>query len=91
MKKAILSIGFLALTTILFSWTGTRKEVICHQLGNGNTITIEVADDAVQAHLDHGDYFGDCGNDNANPDNGNTNLNSGKPINGQLSPGYSFP
>ena len=33
---------------------------ICHQLGNGGSITIYVDEDAVQAHLNHGDYLGVC-------------------------------
>ena len=33
---------------------------LCHQLGNGNWITIHVAQPAVAAHLAHGDYLGPC-------------------------------
>lgn len=33
---------------------------ICHRLGNGNWITIYVAQPAVQAHLNHGDTLGTC-------------------------------
>jgi len=36
---------------------------ICHQLGNGNFITIYVAPQAVNAHLTHGDYLGPCRTD----------------------------
>lgn len=36
---------------------------ICHQLGNGNFITIYVAPQAVNAHLAHGDYLGPCRTD----------------------------
>lgn len=37
-----------------------RRVAICHQLGNGNWITIYVAQQAVPAHLAHGDYLGPC-------------------------------
>ena len=40
-----------------------NRVAICHRLGNGNWITIYVAQPAVQAHLNHGDYLGPC-NDN---------------------------
>jgi hypothetical protein len=40
-----------------------NRVAICHNLGNGNWITIYVAQPAVQAHLNHGDYLGPC-NDN---------------------------
>lgn len=73
MKKAVLSIGLLAITTILFSGTGGKRVMICHQLGNGDSISIEVDDDAVQAHLDHGDYFGDCQTPASQGSNGNNN------------------
>jgi hypothetical protein len=33
---------------------------LCHRLGNGNYITITVNQNAVQAHLNHGDYLGPC-------------------------------
>ncbi len=36
---------------------------ICHELGNGNWITIHVAPQAVPAHLAHGDYLGPCRNE----------------------------
>lgn len=42
---------------------------ICHGLGNGNWITIYVAPQAVDAHLEHGDYLGPCQED----DEGNNN------------------
>lgn len=37
-----------------------NRVAICHRLGNGNWITIQVAQPAVQAHLAHGDYLGPC-------------------------------
>jgi hypothetical protein len=40
-----------------------NRVAICHRLGNGNWITIYVAEPAVQAHLNHGDTLGPC-NDN---------------------------
>ena len=39
---------------------GNNTVAICHQLGNGNSITIYVAPAAVSAHLAHGDYLGTC-------------------------------
>ena len=38
----------------------SKRVAICHQLGNGNFITIYVAQPAVQAHLNHGDTLGPC-------------------------------
>jgi len=38
----------------------SRRVAICHNLGNGNWITIWVAQPAVNAHLNHGDYLGPC-------------------------------
>jgi len=39
---------------------GANDVAICHQLGNGGSITIYVNENAVQAHLNHGDYLGVC-------------------------------
>jgi len=39
---------------------GNNRVAICHNLGNGEWITIYVAQPAVQAHLNHGDYLGPC-------------------------------
>jgi hypothetical protein len=36
------------------------KVAICHCTGNGSCHTIWVAPQAVQAHLNHGDYLGPC-------------------------------
>jgi len=36
------------------------RVAICHHLGNGGWITIYVAQQAVPAHLNHGDYLGPC-------------------------------
>jgi len=36
------------------------RVAICHHLGNGGWITIYVAQQAVHAHLNHGDYLGPC-------------------------------
>jgi hypothetical protein len=38
----------------------SKRVAICHRLGNGNFITIYVAQPAVQAHLNHGDTLGPC-------------------------------
>jgi hypothetical protein len=37
-----------------------RKFEICHVTGNGDCHTIFVSENAVQAHLDHGDGRGSC-------------------------------
>ncbi len=44
---------------------------ICHQTGNGGSHTITVSVNALQAHLNHGDYIGACttGNENGDDDN----------------------
>lgn len=73
MKKAVLSIGLLAITTILFSGNGNEKVMICHQLGNGDSISIEVSESAVQAHLDHGDFVGSCRENTPPSSNGGSN------------------
>jgi hypothetical protein len=39
---------------------GNNRVAICHNLGNGDWITIYVVQPAVQAHLAHGDYLGPC-------------------------------
>jgi hypothetical protein len=39
---------------------GNNRVAICHNLGNGDWITIYVAEPAVPAHLAHGDYLGPC-------------------------------
>jgi hypothetical protein len=39
------------------------RVAICHELGNGNWITIYVAPQAVPAHIAHGDYLGPCRTD----------------------------
>jgi hypothetical protein len=43
--------------------TNNNLVAICHELGNGNWITIHVAPQAVPAHLAHGDYLGPCRTD----------------------------
>lgn len=40
----------------------TSQVTICHQLGNGNSITITVDANAVAAHIAHGDSMGMCNN-----------------------------
>jgi hypothetical protein len=37
-----------------------RRVAICHGTGNGDYHTIYVSQNAVQAHLNHGDYLGPC-------------------------------
>ncbi len=44
-----------------------RLVAICHVLGNGQSITIHVAQPAVQAHLNHGDTLGPCTENFSNP------------------------
>lgn len=54
-------------TTINFTTLGggafiapVAKVKVCHVLGNGKTNTLEVAADAVEAHIAHGDKLGAC-------------------------------
>ncbi|MBL4651326.1 MAG: hypothetical protein JKY53_00465 [Flavobacteriales bacterium] len=64
MKKTVLSIAIISagiLTAI--SNNGGNKVVICHQTGNGESITIEVNEKAVAAHIAHGDAIGECAPD----------------------------
>ena len=37
-----------------------NRVAICHRTGNGSYHTIYVNENAVQAHLNHGDYLGPC-------------------------------
>lgn len=39
---------------------GASKITVCHVLGNGDTQTIEIDEDDLQFHLDHGDIQGEC-------------------------------
>ncbi|HEY1009081.1 MAG TPA: hypothetical protein VGE58_03155 [Daejeonella sp.] len=40
-----------------------KKVTICHNTGSDNhPVTISVSENAMQAHLNHGDQLGDCGN-----------------------------
>ena len=39
---------------------GANTVAICHQLGNGGSVTIYVNPSAVEAHLNHGDALGVC-------------------------------
>ena len=50
---------------------GNNLVAICHQLGNGGSNTIWVAQAAVQAHLNHGDYLGTCQDDDSEDDDHN--------------------
>jgi len=50
---------------------GNNRVAICHQLGNGGSNTIWVAQSAVQAHLNHGDYLGTCQDDDSEEDDHN--------------------
>jgi len=52
---------------------GNNLVAICHQLGNGGSNTIYVAQAAVQAHLNHGDYLGTCQDDDSEDDNDDNN------------------
>lgn len=82
MKKAILSIAVIS-SVVFFanSNSGGEKVVICHQTGNGGSITIEVSENAVDAHLAHGDFLGVCsplpGTGGNNSGNGSGNQNGG--------------
>lgn len=40
-----------------------ERITICHELGNGDYISIIVDESSLQAHLDHGDFFGMCDGD----------------------------
>lgn len=37
-----------------------KKVTICHQTGSSNPVTINVSENALQAHLNHGDQVGNC-------------------------------
>jgi PBP1b-binding outer membrane lipoprotein LpoB len=57
MKKTCLMVilGAFLLSGCAVSSSGYHKSTICHK---GKTL--EVADQAVDAHLKHGDYYGPC-------------------------------
>jgi hypothetical protein len=44
----------------IIHFVNNNRVQLCHRLGNGNWITLNVAPAAVQAHLNHGDYLGSC-------------------------------
>ena len=59
MKKAILSIAIISAGILIaISNNEGNKVIICHQTGNGGSITIEVTENAVAARLAHGDAEG---------------------------------
>lgn len=39
---------------------GNKKVSICHQTGGNYPVMINVSENAVKAHLNHGDYIGEC-------------------------------
>jgi len=72
--------GTMSITVIVVDWrcgNGDHKVKVCH---NGKTICIDTH--AVQLHLEHGDYLGDC-----NPNNGHDNgdINPDPPNNDNIS------
>ena len=78
MKKFILPIASVLLITgslfVANAHKGGDKVTICHQTGNG-TITIEVNESALSAHIAHGDLVGGgCQN---TPGNSSGNDSSG--------------
>jgi hypothetical protein len=52
-----------------FTIQDTSLVAICHQEGNGSYHTIWVSPQAVQAHLNHGDYLGECQDSDDGDDN----------------------
>lgn len=52
-----LSLGSGAVT---YAGGGHESVAVCHQLGNGNWKALDVDDDAVNAHLGHGDFLIDA-------------------------------
>jgi hypothetical protein len=61
---------------------------ICHELGNGNYITIWVNQSAVQAHLNHGDYLGECLESESESDNHDDESENSQTIENQISFNY---
>ncbi len=56
-----------AYNDIIAAWKcGNNKVLVAHRTGNGGCNTICVSYNAVQAHLNHGDYIGPCGNASCN-------------------------
>lgn len=55
-------IVLFAFASLGAAWHQSGKVTICHiPPGNpSNSHTIEVSENALQAHLDHGDYVGSC-------------------------------
>ncbi len=51
----IVMLGAFLISGCAVRYAGDHKSTICHK---GKTL--EVADEAVDAHLKHGDYYGPC-------------------------------
>ncbi len=51
----IVVLGAFLISGCAVRYAGDHKSTICHK---GKTL--EVADEAVDAHLKHGDYYGPC-------------------------------
>ncbi len=53
----------LALSSLLAATENEAKVDVCHLLPNGKWVDLNIDEDALQAHLDHGDTEGACGDD----------------------------
>jgi hypothetical protein len=58
--SAIDECGNISTYEQIIHFVNNNRVQICHRLGNGNWITLNVAPAAVPAHLNHGDYLGSC-------------------------------
>ena len=62
-KTLLLILAILSILVLSSVGTASTKVTVCHvPPGNpDNEQTIEVSEKAVDKHLDHGDYLGECG------------------------------
>lgn len=66
MKRLIfitLAVVFAVTLTFNYSFAGVEKVTLCHQPGTPAQKTLKVPPSAVEAHLNHGDYLGECSSD----------------------------
>jgi hypothetical protein len=92
MKKAdcadyVIGIAIAVFAAVIVAWSSdakaTEKVEICHRTYDGGSVTIEVAPAAVEAHLAHGDYLGECEDGDSDTDSDtdtDSDVDTGDPV-----------